>query len=291
MAIKVITDINCGNYCAVGHPERPVRILKTVEKFKNQSELEIISENAQPIDEALLLKAHTKELIDSIKNADTDFDNDTPAYPDIYKYASVAAGGAFAAAMSALNGEGAFSLLRPPGHHSTKDKAMGFCYFNNIAIAAKFIAEDKGTRIAIYDFDVHHGNGTEDILLNQPLTAFYSVHEFPHYPGTGTSHIGNNCFNYPMPPNSPRVDYLKRLEEALNDLKKFNPSIVGVSAGFDAFIKDPLATQLLEVEDFYWLGRQFKKLDLPIFCVLEGGYSYELPDLIMAFLKGINENN
>ncbi len=289
MAIKVITDTNCGCYCAIGHPERPVRVLKTVDKLKNQSEIEIIWENAQPIDESILLKAHTKDLIDSVKNANADFDDDTPFYPDIYKYATISAGGAFAAATNALNGEISFSLLRPPGHHSTKDKATGFCYFNNIAIATKYIAENKGIKVAIYDFDVHHGNGTEDILLNQPLTAFYSVHEFPHYPGTGTANIGNNCFNYPMPPRSPRVDYLKRLEEALNDLKKFNPSIIGVSAGFDAFIKDPLATQLLEVEDFYWLGRQFKKLGLPIFCVLEGGYSYELPDLIMAFLKGIDE--
>ncbi len=291
MAIKVITEINCGSFCAIGHPERPVRILKTIEKLKNQSHFEIVWENAQPIDESMLLKAHTKELIESVKYSDTDFDDDTPFYPDIYKYAIISAGGAFAAAISAMNGDISFSLLRPPGHHSTKDKPMGFCYFNNIAIAAKYIADEKGIKVAIFDFDVHHGNGTEDILLNQPLSAFYSVHEYPHYPGTGTAHVGSNCFNYPMPPSSPRIDYLKRLEEALNDLKKFNPSIIGVSAGFDAFIKDPLATQLLEVEDFYWLGRQLKKLGLPIFCVLEGGYSYELPDLIMAFLKGIDEKN
>jgi acetoin utilization deacetylase AcuC-like enzyme len=129
-------------------------------------------ENAQPIDESMLLKAHTKELIESVKYSDTDFDDDTPFYPDIYKYAIISAGGAFAAAISAMNGDISFSLLRPPGHHSTKDKPMGFCYFNNIAIAAKYIADEKGIKVAIFDFDVHHGNGTEDILLNQPYQPF-----------------------------------------------------------------------------------------------------------------------
>ncbi|MGC8830286.1 MAG: histone deacetylase family protein [Verrucomicrobiia bacterium] len=292
MAIKIITDEKCGEYYLKRHPERPERVLKTIERLKNQTELNLHWESATFPEDSILFKTHSKQLIAAVKNPDGDFDPDTPAYPKIYEHALRAVGGAIKAAESAIKGECAFSLLRPPGHHATKTQAMGFCYFNNIATAVIYLSEKyPDCKIAIYDFDVHHGNGTEDIVLNRPNIAFYSVHEYPHYPGTGGTNVGENCFNYPIAPGSPRSDYLSKLKTALDDLLRFNPSIIAVSAGFDAYENDPLATQSLAVEDYYWLGRQLKETNIPVFCALEGGYSGELPELIFAFLRGLNEKN
>jgi acetoin utilization deacetylase AcuC-like enzyme len=142
-------------------------------------------------------------------------------------------------------------------------------------------------RIAVYDFDVHHGNGTEDILLNREGAAFFSIHQSPCYPGTGTSDRGNNCFNFPVLPFTPREEYRLVLTKALEKLKRFKPELVAVSAGFDAYARDPLAQETLEAEDFYWLGQSLRGLETPVFSVLEGGYSHDLPELILAYLTGV----
>jgi acetoin utilization deacetylase AcuC-like enzyme len=181
----------------------------------------------------------------------------------------------------------AFSLLRPPGHHATPDRAMGFCYLNSIAIAALEALATGTKRVAVFDFDVHHGNGTEAVLLNHPHTAFYSIHQHPCYPGTGTRHAGDNCFNYPVAPHTPREEYRAVLAKALAELGRFKPDVVAVSAGFDAYAHDPLAQETLEEEDFHWLGASVRKLGIATFSVLEGGYSRELPNLILAYLKGL----
>lgn len=288
MAVTVITDERCTNYRKNGHPERPYRISATLRKLQNQSELKINWVTPTPATEEQLLLAHSAELINTVKNPVFDFDADTPAYPDIYEYATLSAGAAIVAAELAINGELSFSLMRPPGHHATSNRAMGFCYFNNIAIATNYLLNKGYQRAAVFDFDVHHGNGTEEILLNKPNVAFYSVHQYPHYPGTGAHHIGNNCFNYPVSPYSTRKQYLERLAEAISEVKKFNPSVLAVSAGFDAYKNDPLASGALEVEDYCWLGAEVRKLGVKTFCVLEGGYSRDLPDLIYAFLRGLS---
>jgi acetoin utilization deacetylase AcuC-like enzyme len=220
-----------------------------------------------------------------VKAAAHDFDGDTPTHPDIFEHARRSVGGALQALKSARAGEIAFSLLRPPGHHATRDRAMGFCYLNSIAIAA---LEATGTKkIAVFDFDVHHGNGTEAILLNQPHAVFFSIHQHPCYPGTGTKNVGDNCFNYPVAPRTPREEYRKVLEKALEELKKAKPALVAVSAGFDAYARDPIAQETLEAEDFYWLGKSIRSLGIPAFSVLEGGYSNDLPELILSYLKGL----
>jgi acetoin utilization deacetylase AcuC-like enzyme len=177
--------------------------------------------------------------------------------------------------------------MRPPGHHATRDRAMGFCYLNNIAIAALEAAATGAKRVAVFDFDVHHGNGTEAILLNRPGVAFFSIHLHPFYPGTGAANAGNNCFNYPVAPYDPRETYRATLARALDDLKNFRPDLVAVSAGFDAYVRDPLVPGVLEVEDFYWLGQSLRALGVPMFSLLEGGYSRDLPELILAYLKGV----
>lgn len=291
MPVKIITDQRCAEYSKKGHPERPSRITKSVERLKEQREVEIEWGEPEVVEEDILLRVHSIELINRVKNPDGDFDADTPAFPSIFDHALRAVSGAFTAAKSAVNGKIAFSLMRPPGHHATRHRAMGFCYFNNIAVATKILVEDFGLKVGVFDFDLHHGNGTEEILINQKNTAFFSIHEFPHYPGTGGTNVGNNCFNYTVPPHAPRQAYIDKLEQALNDFEKYNPDVIAVSAGFDGFKNDPLGTESLEVEDFCWLGKRLKKMKKPIFCALEGGYSNELPNLILAFLKGLNDEN
>ncbi len=177
--------------------------------------------------------------------------------------------------------------MRPPGHHATREHSMGFCYLNNIAIAVLEAVAAGSSRVAVFDFDVHHGNGTEDILLNREGTAFFSIHQFPAYPGTGEKNIGNNCFDYPVVPSAPREIYRVTLARALADLKSFSPDLIAVSAGFDAYVRDPLAQGTLLAEDFHWLGRELRTLKTPFFSLLEGGYSRDLPDLIFAYLKGV----
>jgi acetoin utilization deacetylase AcuC-like enzyme len=284
--MKIITDDACTGYSQPGHPEKPARISRTVEKLRAQTELAITWAKPASVDDAAILRAQTPELLASLASA-TEFDADTPAYPGIANYARASVGAALEAVRSARKGETVFSLMRPPGHHATRDRIMGFCYLNNIAIAALEALASGVKRVAVFDFDVHHGNGTEDILLNVEGAAFFSIHQFPAYPGTGRSNVGGNCFNYPVPPALPRAEYREVFSSALEELKKFQPELVGVSAGFDAYARDPLAQETLEAEDYFWLGKKIRALNLPTFSLLEGGYSRDLPELIFAYLKGL----
>jgi acetoin utilization deacetylase AcuC-like enzyme len=284
--MKIITDEACTGYSRPGHPEKPARITRTLEKLRDQTELPITWVKPGSVTDATILRVHTAELLANLNQAE-DFDADSPAYPGIANYARASAGAAVDAMRCARNGETVLSLMRPPGHHATRDRIMGFCYLNNIAIAALEALATGVKRVAIFDFDVHHGNGTEDILLNREGVAFFSIHQFPAYPGTGESNVGRNCFNYPVRPALPRAEYRDVFSSALEQLKQFTPELIGVSAGFDAYARDPLAQETLEAEDFYWLGKQIRALNIPTYNVLEGGYSRDLPDLIFSYLKGL----
>jgi acetoin utilization deacetylase AcuC-like enzyme len=286
--MKIITDERCTGYHRAGHPERPQRISRTAEKLRTQTDLPIVwAEPLAAVADEVILRAHTKEHLASVKAAAGDFDGDTPTHPNIFEHARRSVGGALQALAAARKGEMAFSLLRPPGHHATRDRAMGFCYLGSIAIAALEAIATGAKKVAVFDFDVHHGNGTEAILLNHPNAVFFSIHQHPCYPGTGTGNVGRNCFNFPVAPRTPREDYRKVLQRALDELKKARPDLVAVSAGFDCYARDPLAQETLEAEDFHWLGESVRKLDLPVFSLLEGGYSNDLPELILAYLKGL----
>jgi acetoin utilization deacetylase AcuC-like enzyme len=286
-AMKVITDERCAGYSYPGHPEKPARIERTLERLRSQSGLPIIWAKPGPSDEKSILRAHSAAMVARLNEA-MDFDADTPHYPGIADYARASVGAALEALKCARAGETVFSLMRPPGHHATRDQSMGFCYLNNIAIAVLEALATGARRVAVYDFDVHHGNGTEDILLNHTGVAFFSVHQSPCYPGTGTADIGDNCFNFPVRPFTAREKYRQVLAGALEKLKQFKPDLVAVSAGFDAYARDPLADGCLEAEDYHWLGQSFRGLGLPVFSVLEGGYSKDLPELILAYLKGLD---
>ncbi|MEI6780636.1 MAG: histone deacetylase [Verrucomicrobiota bacterium] len=284
--MKIITDERCTGYSHPGHPERAERILATWEKLRSQTELPITWSKPGPGDDAAILRAHTDDHLARLSKRE-DFDEDTPSYPNLPDYARASVGAALDALRAARAGEMVFSLMRPPGHHATRNRAMGFCYLNNVAIAALEALATGAQRVAVFDFDVHHGNGTEALLLNKPDAAFFSIHQFPCYPGTGTRNLGRNCFNYPVPPQTARGEYRHVLASALEHLETFKPTLVAVSAGFDAYARDPLAQGALETEDFYWLGKSLRNLGVPLFSLLEGGYSADLPELILAYLKGV----
>lgn len=284
--MRIITDERCTGYSHPGHPERPERIITTWEKLRGQTDLPITWSKPGPADDAVILRAHTPEHLARL-SVPRDFDDDTPYFPELLAFTRASVGAALDALKAARGGETVFSLMRPPGHHATRNRAMGFCYLNNVAIAALEALATGEKRVAVLDFDVHHGNGTEAILVNNPGAAYLSIHQFPCYPGTGTRNVGNNCFNFPVLPQTLRGEYLHVLDSALEHLRAFKPTLVAVSAGFDAYARDPLAQGSLEVEDFYWLGQSLRNLGVPLFSVLEGGYSAQLPDLILAYLKGL----
>jgi len=258
----IFHDPHCIEYSSPGHPERPERIIRTVPLLKDRHPTWQWREPGSATNEQLL-RAHSAEHIERVKNPIGDFDVDTPAVPKIYDYALKSAGAGIEVSRAALAGERAFALMRPPGHHATHDRAMGFCYFSNIAIAALDGLEHGAKRVAIWDFA--------------------SIHQFPAYPGTGAKSFAN-IDNYPVAPQTPRKEHVDVCKLALDKLIAFKPDLILVSAGFDAYARDPLVQMTLEHEDFASFGEWLAKIDIPTAAILEGGYSDDLPELIDAFL-------
>lgn len=284
--MTIITDPRCTEYRSAGHPEKPTRILRTAELLKRQQVLELAWSEPSPVDDTVLLRAHPQEHLARLKLQE-DFDGDTAWHPDIDQHARRGVGGALKAVELARKGDIPFSLLRPPGHHATRERAMGFCYLSSMAIATLDALATGSKSVAVLDFDVHHGNGTEDILRGKAGATFCSIHQYPCYPGSGTSDVGGNCFNFPVAPRTPREEYCKVIAKALDRIRAAKPDLIGVSAGFDAYAKDPLAQETLEREDFQWIGSELRKTGVPVFSILEGGYSPDLPELILAYLSGL----
>jgi acetoin utilization deacetylase AcuC-like enzyme len=282
--VIIFNDPHCAEYSAPGHPERPERTVRTVSFLKNRH-CDWEWREPRAATDAELLRAHSREHLKRIATTreDFDFDLDTPAHPNIDRYARRSAAAAIEAARAAVGGRPTFSLMRPPGHHATRDRAMGFCYFNNIAVAALDMLATGIDRVAIWDFDAHHGNGTEAIVANNPQIQFASIHQFPAYPGTGAKSFAN-IDNYPVAPYTPRKEHVDVANRALEKLIAFKPELILVSAGFDAYARDPLVQMTLEREDFATFGEWLHKIDIPTAAILEGGYSDELPELIDAFL-------
>jgi acetoin utilization deacetylase AcuC-like enzyme len=286
--VIIFHDPRCAEYSQPGHPERPARIERTV-PWLQDGHPDWEWRKPEKASEDALLRAHSREHVAQIRAASYAFDADTPAYPGIYEHTARASGAALEVAREALKGNQAFSLMRPPGHHATRDRAMGFCYFSHIAIAALDALENGAERVAIWDFDAHHGNGTEDIVAGNPRIAFSSIHQFPGYPGTGTRSFGN-VHNFPVAPLAPRLAHVAEVRRALDELIAFKPNLLLASAGFDAYAGDPITEMTLQPEDFAAFGKWLRETNIPSGAILEGGYSDELPKLIDAFLSEWNNS-
>ncbi len=279
----IVHDPRCADYGSSLRPEQPARVTRSAAHLRAAHPDWTWQLPPAAVPDEILLLAHTPAHLKRLGQP-RDFDADTPFLPNIAGHARQAVAAALTAVDLALAGRKSFSLMRPPGHHATSSQAMGFCYLNQIAIAA-LSARTRGlARVAVWDFDAHHGNGTEAILHRREGLLFSSVHQYPGYPGTGTVSF-DNCRNWPVAPRTPRTQHLAALRESLDAVIAFQPGLVLVSAGFDAYARDPITAMTLETEDFATLGRWLRESGLPAAAILEGGYSDDLPLLIDAFLS------
>lgn len=287
-----------------GHPECPQR-LDAIEDHLISTGLDIALTRFDPplAKHSDLMLAHSEnyllELDEFMQQATLTgehraLDPDTMVCPHTWQAALRAAGAAVAATDAVIDrrAENAFCAIRPPGHHATRSETMGFCFFNNIAIAARHALDVRGLeRVAIVDFDVHHGNGTQAIFYNDPRVAYFSSHESGIYPHSGAPYErgAGNVFNALLPPGSGGFRFQNTwADELLPALDDFKPQLLLISAGFDAHMRDPLADLMLETEDFGWLTRQLRTLAQRhaggrVVSMLEGGYDLDaLRDSVAA---------
>ncbi len=259
----------------------------------------------QPLTEEAVARLHDPKLIMQVKqlcqHGGGRLDADTPVSPDSFEVALAAAGACVAAVDAVLKGTDrtALCLVRPPGHHATPTRSMGFCLFNNIALAARHAkAAHRLTRLLIVDWDVHHGNGTQDLFYADPEVFFFSIHRYPFYPGTGAKDetgAGKGLgytLNVPVRYGTPRKDYLDLFTKALHQAAdKIKPELVLISAGFDAHALDPIGSLDLEVEDFVTLSERVLEVAKThaqgrVVSCLEGGYHLDkLAECVEAHLR------
>jgi acetoin utilization deacetylase AcuC-like enzyme len=275
----IVYSPRCLEYAAPGHPERPDRIRTSIAELEESTHTWLVPESCPESD---ILRVHTMAMLRAVQTGSYE-DGDTPHFANIYELARLSAG---AAILASQQDQPAFALMRPPGHHAEHNRVMGFCYFNNIAIAAaKLLAEGKARRVAILDFDCHHGNGTEDIFRGDDHVLFVSLHQSPCYPGTGLT-SRENCANYPLPPHTGPEEFLRAFDDALAKIRAFKPDKLAISAGFDMHKDDPITDMALDVKTYREIGRRIAGLQLPAFAVMEGGYAEALADCVAAFVAG-----
>ena len=284
----VTSDTYQNHNTGEGHPEQINRVSVILENFKKKNNKNLIWKKPLKFEKKLLINTHNIDYVNFVEKSFpekglTFLDGDTIISPGS-KEATLDAVGSIITAIDGVQNkefQNAFCAVRPPGHHAEKNKAMGFCIYNNVAVGAHYLIEKyKFNKIAIVDFDVHHGNGTQDIFHDNKKVLYISTHQYPYYPGTGTEQEKgkyNNIFNIPLPAGTASEEYLNAYEFVLKKLKEFKPEFILFSAGFDAHKDDPLAQFQLKSKDFYELTKRTLSLvkvfsEGKVVSILEGGY-------------------
>lgn len=290
MTVAILTHSACLEHLLLpGHPESPERLRAVIAALADERYSALPRHDAPAATREQLARVHGRELIEEVLDgpelAYRQLDPDTAMTAGSAEAALRAAGAVCAAIDEAMTGETrrAFCAVRPPGHHATADKVMGFCLFNSVAVgAAHAMAAHGVARVAIMDFDVHHGNGTQDIFWSDPRVLYASTHQSPLYPDSGRSNEhgrANNILNAPLPPGAGSAEFRSAIKTiVLPALDAFVPELLIISAGFDAHRLDPLANLNLEADDFGWVTEQLVALaerhcNGRIVSSLEGGYS------------------
>ena len=307
MTTAFITHSDCLKHeTPPGHPEQVARLKYILEATKD---LDLLRIEAPLATQKNVLSVHPQSHIDLINASSPEdgtrpLDGDTHMSPGTISAAYRAAGGAVCAVDTVLSGKAknAFVAVRPPGHHAETQVPMGFCLFGNIAIAAKHALDfHKLAKVVVVDFDVHHGNGTQDLLWNEPRALTITSHQMPLWPGTGRHEERgkyDNVLNLPLPPNSDG-SYMQSMyrEKVFPKIRSFRPDLILLSAGFDAHIDDPLAELKWEVDDFVWITREVCNLAMDccssrVVSILEGGYNLDaLAACAKAHIQNLIEAN
>ena len=287
MSTAIVTsDTSINHETGLGHPEKPDRVTTVIKNLKKNKNL--IWKKNKKFDSEILDFTHTPEYVERVENSFPKkglvfLDADTIISPGSKDATYDAVGSIISAIDGVENKEfkNAFCAVRPPGHHSEKEKSMGFCIYNNVAVGANYLIKKYSyKKIAIIDFDVHHGNGTQNIFYNNEKVLYISTHQYPYYPGSGSDKekgIHNNIFNIPLPAGTTSQEYLNAYESVLKKIKDFRPEFILFSAGFDAHKDDPLAQLQLTSEDFYEITKRTLKYakincNSKVVSILEGGY-------------------
>ncbi|MDB9801773.1 histone deacetylase family protein [Candidatus Pelagibacter ubique] len=291
-----------------GHPEKIDRVTVVIDNFKKLDNKDLVWKKPSKFDQSLLEITHNSDYINFVEKSFPEkglsfLDGDTIVSPGSKDATSDAVGSIITAIDGVQNKDfkNAFCAVRPPGHHAEKNKAMGFCIYNNVAVGANYLINKyKLKKIAIIDFDVHHGNGTQDIFYDNEKVLYISTHQYPYYPGSGTNDEKgkhNNILNIPLPAGTTSEEYLNAYEFVLNKIKEFKPEFILLSAGFDAHKDDPLAQLQLESKDFYSITKRTLELskqycDGKVVSILEGGYDLQaLQESTEMHVKALLEFN
>ena len=275
---------NTGN----GHPEKIDRVTAIIDNFKKLNNKNLIWKKPSKYKKKILENTHNKDYINFVEKSFPEkglffLDGDTIISPGSKEATADAVGSIITAIDGVQNKEfhNAFCAVRPPGHHAERNKAMGFCIYNNVAVGAHYLLKKyKFNKVAIIDFDVHHGNGTQDIFFNNENVLYISTHQYPFYPGSGTEKEKgkfDNILNIPLAAGTNSEEYLNAYEFVLKKLKNFRPDFILISAGFDAHKDDPLAQLQLKSDDYHIITKRTLSVakeccDGKIVSILEGGY-------------------